>query len=187
MLYVLTLDLRLVKKTWSLCELRGKKPYLIAVGKPSPEKLGNFLEIDVFCLIACPENSILDSREFLKPIITPYELCLALDSEPVFPSKFELEFNAVNTLLDQELGKVQDTCDSARFSLATGKFVPARQTSNAIIQRSNGSVVHSPAADHLANRTFKGLDAWDVQPVGKTVQGRTGIAKSYHEQESPPG
>ncbi|KAJ3151843.1 Diphthamide biosynthesis protein 2 [Irineochytrium annulatum] len=59
----------------------GMKPYLIAVGKPNPAKLGNFLEIDAFVLVACPENSLLDSRDFLRPIVTPFELELALSPD----------------------------------------------------------------------------------------------------------
>ena len=51
--------------------------YTIAVGKLNVPKIANFLEIDVFVLVACPENSLLDSRDFFKPVITPYELELA--------------------------------------------------------------------------------------------------------------
>ena len=48
------------------------------MGKPNPAKMGNFLEVDVFVLIACPENSLIDSRDFMKPIVTPLELEIAL-------------------------------------------------------------------------------------------------------------
>ena len=52
----------------------GKKYYIFLVGKPNVPKLANFPEIDVFVLVACPENSLLESRDFLRPIITPFEL-----------------------------------------------------------------------------------------------------------------
>ena len=57
----------------------GKKCYTFLVGKPNVPKLANFPEIDVFVLVACPENSLLSSRDFLKPIITPFELDVALN------------------------------------------------------------------------------------------------------------
>ncbi len=49
------------------------------MGKPNVPKLANFPEVDVFVLVACPENSVITSREFLQPIITPLELEVALN------------------------------------------------------------------------------------------------------------
>ena len=61
----------------------GRKAYTFLVGKPNVAKLANFPEIDMFVLVACPEScisgSIFDSTEFFKPVISPYELDLALN------------------------------------------------------------------------------------------------------------
>ena len=61
----------------------GRKAYTFLVGKPNVAKLANFPEIDMFVLVACPEScisgSICDSIEFFKPVISPYELDLALN------------------------------------------------------------------------------------------------------------
>ena len=46
-----------------------KKSYTISVGKLNPSKLANFLEIECFVLVACPENSLIDSKVF------PIALC----------------------------------------------------------------------------------------------------------------
>jgi diphthamide biosynthesis protein 2 len=43
---------------------RGKKPYLLSLGKLNPAKVANFSECDVFCIIACPESTVVDSRVF---------------------------------------------------------------------------------------------------------------------------
>ncbi|SOV05221.1 related to DPH2 - diphtheria toxin resistance protein [Ustilago sp. UG-2017a] len=56
----------------------GRKVYTISVGKLNPAKLANFQEIDVFVLVACPENTLVDSKEFYKPIVTPFEMELAV-------------------------------------------------------------------------------------------------------------
>ena len=45
---------------------RGKKPYLLALGKLNPAKVANFSECDVFCIIACPQTTVIDSR--VRPI-----------------------------------------------------------------------------------------------------------------------
>ena len=45
----------------------------------TPAKLGNFLEIECWVLVACGENSLVEAhKEFMKPIITPWELEVAL-------------------------------------------------------------------------------------------------------------
>ncbi|GJD06190.1 Diphthamide biosynthesis protein 2 [Galdieria sulphuraria] len=58
--------------------------YLLNVGKPTPTKLGNFPEIEVFVLVGCPESAFLDSKSYMKPILTMAELELALDSRLYF-------------------------------------------------------------------------------------------------------
>ena len=39
------------------------------------------MEVDIFVLVGCTENSLVDSTEFYKPIIIPYELELAYNTE----------------------------------------------------------------------------------------------------------
>ena len=39
-----------------------KKSYTISVGKLNPAKLANFVEIECFVLVACPENSLIDTK-----------------------------------------------------------------------------------------------------------------------------
>lgn len=56
----------------------GKKYYTIVVGKLNVPKLANFSEIELFVLIAGPENSLVDSKDYLQPIVTPFELEIAL-------------------------------------------------------------------------------------------------------------
>ena len=36
--------------------------YTIAVGKLNVPKLANFMEIDIYVLVACPENSLVESQ-----------------------------------------------------------------------------------------------------------------------------
>jgi len=48
------------------------------MGKLNVAKMANFLEIDIFVLVASPENSLIDSKEFFKPVVTPFELEMAL-------------------------------------------------------------------------------------------------------------
>ena len=69
-----------------------KKSYTLSVGKINPAKLGNFLEVECFVLVACPENSLLDAKDFLRPIVTPYELEVALQPEQTWTGRYVLDF-----------------------------------------------------------------------------------------------
>jgi diphthamide biosynthesis protein 2 len=53
----------------------------------------SLLQIDAFVLIACPENSLLDSKEFYRPIVTPYEVELACNANREWSQEYILEFH----------------------------------------------------------------------------------------------
>lgn len=48
------------------------------VGRVNSAKLANVPGIDILVLIACPETSLSDSRDFIVPVITPFEMECAL-------------------------------------------------------------------------------------------------------------
>ncbi|KAJ8305393.1 hypothetical protein KUTeg_015938 [Tegillarca granosa] len=70
--------LQVIDRLKKLIKFAGKKSYTFVVGKLNVPKLANFMEIDVFVLVACSENTLFDSSEFYKPVITPYEMEMAL-------------------------------------------------------------------------------------------------------------
>ncbi|PLW46597.1 hypothetical protein PCASD_07406 [Puccinia coronata f. sp. avenae] len=83
--------LEMINRTQTLIEQKfKKKAYVISVGKLKPEKLMNFAEIEAWVLVDCPESSLLtldgktgdrfDPKQFGAPIITPWELEIALNS-----------------------------------------------------------------------------------------------------------
>jgi diphthamide biosynthesis protein 2 len=57
----------------------GKKSYTVVVGKLNPAKLANFAEVDGWVVVGCWESSLVeDDAGFFKPVITPFELEVAL-------------------------------------------------------------------------------------------------------------
>lgn len=108
-----------------------RKVYTISVGKLNPAKLANFQEIDAFVLVACPENSLLDTREFQKPIVTPWEMMLAVQAhggqEVAWSGAYELDLAAVlGTARDLDVAARpadDDDDDRPHFSFATGTYV----------------------------------------------------------------
>lgn len=75
----------------------GKKSYLFVVGKLNPAKIANFSEIGGWVVIGCWESSLVDSKEFYRPIITPFELELALqtDDSRVWTGEWRGDFQRV--------------------------------------------------------------------------------------------
>ena len=55
-----------------------KKSYTISVGKLNPAKLANFMEIECFVLVACPENSVIDAKVCIGGKFLPIECPNAL-------------------------------------------------------------------------------------------------------------
>ena len=84
--------LPLIAHLRTLVKRAHKKSYTISVGKINPAKLANFLEVEAFVLVACPENSLLDAKDFLRPIVTPYELELALRPAQAWTGRYVLDF-----------------------------------------------------------------------------------------------
>ena len=118
----------------SLVSKAGKKAYTFVVGKINPAKVANFSEIEGWVVIGCWESSLIESKDFWKPIITPFELELALqdDSSRIWTSEWTSDFQAVlqksgRSFIreNKDSRDVDSDSDSELpdFSLRTGKFV----------------------------------------------------------------
>ncbi|KAG6822471.1 hypothetical protein H0H92_013775, partial [Tricholoma furcatifolium] len=119
--------LPLIRHLRTLLARHKKKSYTISVGKLNPSKLANFLEIECFVLVACPENSVIEAkariqssffhilhfliRDFLRPIVTPFELEVALQSTPNWTGRYVLNFESL--LEDASQDKPEDGSTSA--------------------------------------------------------------------------
>lgn len=86
---------QILNKLKQLIVNSGRKAHTLVVGKLNPSKLANFMEIDAFVMVACPLNSILESREFLRPIVTPHELVLAL-TDAEWTMNYQSNFDEIN-------------------------------------------------------------------------------------------
>ena len=58
-----------------LCSAAQKQHYVFLMGKLNPAKLANFSEVDVYCLIACHENSMVGHCTSLRFRLLPACLC----------------------------------------------------------------------------------------------------------------
>lgn len=84
--------LTIIEQLKDIIHKAGKKSYMFAMGKINVPKLANFLEIDVYVLVACPENSLLDSSEFYRPVVTPFEMELACNKQREWTGEYVTDF-----------------------------------------------------------------------------------------------
>ncbi|KAI0942716.1 hypothetical protein AcW1_003274 [Taiwanofungus camphoratus] len=194
--------LPLISHLRALISRAHKKSYTISVGKLNPAKLANFLEIECFVLVACPENSLIEAKEFLRPIITPYELEVALRAEQSWTGRYVLDFDK---LLAEHRNRPEEEnvkdLDQPEFSLVTGKYRHAKRygdsaasaavngdesSSAAVVLRNQANTVallsDSAAGQFLQTRTFRGLETRVGQDAPSMLeQGRSGIARGYQD------
>jgi diphthamide biosynthesis protein 2 len=179
--------LPVIKHLRSLLTSKDKKSYTISVGKLNPAKLANFLEIQCFVLVACPENTLIEakvrlfsafhlrkkaklpsgSQDFLRPIVTPYELEIALQPEPTWSGTYILNFDQLLTLKPDESNDTTPTNhpnttssdqdqdqptspdpDQPIFSLITGTYRhPKRYTDPKATTTTTTTTVGSPQSN----------------------------------------
>lgn len=158
----------------------GKRSYVMLVGKPNPAKLANFPEIEVFVLIACPQNALLDGKEYMQAIVTPMELEAALLKDgDIFSSPYSADFRQVlskELAIDKDAENADDTNDAS---------VAARGDWAVSVHGEGG------AAEFLNQRFWSGLkfgeggvdDKTDMEDLSTDViQGQTGIASRYEKE-----
>jgi len=180
----------------------GRKAYTFLVGKPNVAKLANFPEIDIFVLVSCPENcvsgTIFDSVDFFKPVISPYELDVALNKSREWGEwgsehGYQTDFRSL--LPNSQFYKDFVPDGDSDLSLITGKFRSARGDANGdhfdssdfalVAQETQLSELHTNGGgEFLSQKSWQGLEVQLGQTkVTKAVKGQTGIPMEYHQIE----
>eukprot|EP00890_Picochlorum_soloecismus_P002229 jgi/Picsp_1/3006/NSC_01228-R1_diphthamide biosynthesis protein 2-like len=166
----------------------GKKTYTLLMGKPNPAKLANFPEIEIFVLVADPQGQIFDCKEYLAPIITPFEAHIAFSADKVWDQhlyRLDIKGEMCDTAFDLECR--DDTSISSE--VVTRELAVQAQEALTITPASQHgkdvSIVSS--ADYLVHkRTWKGVEAPFVgsekRAISKVEKGQHGRAAGYtHE------
>ncbi|XP_068603889.1 2-(3-amino-3-carboxypropyl)histidine synthase subunit 2 [Brachionichthys hirsutus] len=175
----------------------GKKSYVFAMGKLNVAKLANFLEMDIFVLVACPENSLLDSSEFYRPVVTPFEMEVACNKERAWSGEYVTSFQELlpGGRSHVPLADEQEEADETDVSLITGALrsrnllpgepAAAASRGSSVVLRSQTLTVANAnaAASFLAQRSWRGLEQkLGETPVVEAVKGRRGVAIAYEEE-----
>jgi len=76
----------------SLLRKAKKRYYSFLIGKLNCPKLNNFMEVDMYVLISCNENCLVNSKELNKPIVTIYELEIAYNCARLWGEEFICDY-----------------------------------------------------------------------------------------------
>ncbi|QIX01983.1 hypothetical protein AMS68_007500 [Peltaster fructicola] len=152
----------------SLIAASGKKAYTFVVGKLNPAKLANFAEVGGWVVIGCWESSLIDSKEFLAPVITPFELEVALmrDDSRIWGQEWISDFqtllqrkqaaaastpalDASVSVADSDWQDQSEDDEPPEFDLRTGRYVshprPRKNKPAAAIAESRNEAPESSA------------------------------------------
>lgn len=178
----------------TVAKYAGKKSYTIVVGRLNPEKLANFPEIDVFVIVACTENSIVDSKEFFRPIITPFEFEVACNEARHWTGDYVTDFTQLvpGAVHYTELKADDNEEMRTSMSLVTGKMNrlnthpegnDASKMSLLMTDSTVATIHNNAGGEFLLQRSWHGLE----QNLGKdeaarVQQGQSGIASGYENE-----
>ncbi|XP_050399954.1 2-(3-amino-3-carboxypropyl)histidine synthase subunit 2 isoform X2 [Patella vulgata] len=186
--------LEIISKIKKLLKSAGKKHYTFVVGKLNVAKLGNFMEVDVFVLVSCCENTLVDCKEFYKPIVTPYDLEIACNGNTQWTGQYTTDYTQLlpgstsyvpvspdkdNTVVDvsmvtnklRTIGYIERDCVNAEHR-EISETVNKTITSQAI-----------SAGQFLAEKSWRGLEPnLGETAVVRATDGLKGIAMEYSNE-----
>ncbi|XP_018329150.1 2-(3-amino-3-carboxypropyl)histidine synthase subunit 2-like [Agrilus planipennis] len=187
--------LSVIDRVKKLLKLNNKKYYLISVGRPTVAKLANFPEIEVYILVSCSMNELYESRDFYQPIVTPYDVEMALNPNAK-QLQFSYDFNTYFSETDLENLNLRKANEDADVSLITGKVrqsVTQEEDSVDLEEQtqvalgSDGTVALNThyGAGFLGARSWKGLDPNLGKDEPAVIQeGRKGVAMAYENEQT---
>jgi diphthamide biosynthesis protein 2 len=131
----------MLKALKALVRRAGRKHYVFVMGKLNAAKLANFIDIGAYVLIGSAEHSLLDSKDFYRPVVTPYELYVALTPEAEWTGRLILDYARLLPQLHQgdadsreQDGRGARYADGGstdeeepQFSMLTGRLISRRR------------------------------------------------------------
>ncbi|XP_013773032.1 2-(3-amino-3-carboxypropyl)histidine synthase subunit 2-like [Limulus polyphemus] len=179
----------IIDRLKTIIKLAGKKSYTLIMGKINPAKIANFPEIDVFVLVACGENSLIDSKEYYKPIVTPFEVELGCNKAREWTGDYISDFrellpgsSAYADIVPVERKDFDVSLVTGRVRVLGSEDTDESQNDGTVAVRNDMlalSALHANS-EFLLNRSWRGLEQkLGETPVAITTEGQKGIASRY--------
>jgi len=200
-----------------LIRARGRKHYVFLMGKLNAAKLANFTEVGAYVLLGSAEHSLIDAKDFYRPVVTPFELMLAFGSAAEWTGEYLLDYApllprlAAAAAAEEEGGGAaaleSDEDEPPEHSLLSGRLIGAagceargggaasEEAEGGALATTGGALAATGAyalartgAEFLARRTWRGLELRLGEDAPAQVQmGRRGIASGFDEEGTGGG
>lgn len=180
----------------------ARRAYIIYIGHLNEFKVANFVDsIDCFVAIACPnarECHFPGKRDgYLKPVVTPCELLIALGVIPFdHPNAFTTNFSVLLQIGDAYISSLSATAAQASGAISgaiSGTITPDCEDASSralVATRTSTALTVGPAStgalQRLHERAYVGLEPKIGQtPVQAHVaEGKSGIARGYETERA---
>lgn len=138
--------------------------------------------------MTCPESSLIDSRDYFKPIVTPFEVDLAFNAGRAYSTYHAIDFKQIlpGGSKYEEFQVSSDT----DVSLTSGKLRNLEDNrltneNSALTQKSLGVMANTQIdTNFLQSRTWSGLEQkLGESSVSLAVDGRAGIPTTYTNEQ----
>lgn len=199
--------LEIVSRVQQLAKARGVRSYLISIGKVNSEKLANFIDIDCFVLVGCPENDIFTTRNFFRPLLSVFEAEMALNKAwkekllTCYTTNFPdlLSNGRLYSDIEEATLKDEDANGPVDVSLITGRArnfsyhslgdtkSEINGTCTDVASKRRNELTQISSADQFVSRSWQGLEQNLGQDRPAHVQmGRSGIPIKYENERNSP-
>eukprot|EP00656_Telonema_subtile_P007371 TRINITY_DN13460_c0_g1_i2.p1 TRINITY_DN13460_c0_g1~~TRINITY_DN13460_c0_g1_i2.p1 ORF type:complete len:458 (+),score=138.95 TRINITY_DN13460_c0_g1_i2:361-1734(+) len=179
--------MEIINRLKEMISASGRKAKVFLVGKINVPKLANFPEVDAFVLVGCPLSTLMDSKEYMTPILTPFEVEAALSEECAWDGGYSTDFKEIlKQSLDLERLHPAPSGLGPRETKGLLELATEPEPDQPSEVSKNGRLIEaSKLPQGLLSRSFQGLlvGLSDTAPA-KIEPGQFGIARGYSTDES---
>ncbi|XP_014204286.2 2-(3-amino-3-carboxypropyl)histidine synthase subunit 2 [Copidosoma floridanum] len=177
----------ILESTKTILKKMSKKIYTFSVGKVNPSKLANFQEVDVYIIVSCPENSLMDTYNYYKPVVTPFDIELAFNEVRNSVVPYSIDFRQI---LPEGINyKVFQSLHQPDVSLINGTVRNFGQ--ECLSQATSLNYLKQKVSNHIEKRSVSLENRWDglqceesKKTIALATRGRDGIPIKYFNESS---
>ena len=176
----------IIDRLKKLIHAAKKSYYVLVMGRLNEAKLHNFPQVDVYCLVANDDTSVIKPKTFHVPVITPWELELGLGARD-WNSCYHNNASAIlDGNIEGAIARVisnlpEDPIDNDESDFHDDDD---NSTSTTLINKSDDrlTVFQNAALDHFKSLHYQGLVPDIPDDHDTTIkEGKFGIASSYDD------
>jgi len=160
----------------------GKTPYTVVVGDPTPQKLANFPELDVFVLVGSPESSILSSRGYYKPVIHPWEMAMACTGREWDGAYWANWEKMLGEEVVMELKEHDISLITGRIRTVKSQQVTANAGETSVMIKGAQEIAEMACHRIRQDKAYFGLEDDKKDGPSELRDGTTGIAQGYKRE-----